>query len=181
MRSADGRRRKRRQRRPEMLLDLRRDVDRFARQDVCDPFRGPAALGGIVDQASGWSATEFDRVVGQRAAEIMPVAAHGERGGADRAAEVEGKDLDSADSGGTAAPSAPAAPTCRRRSDPPPAYGRHRRRGAKSGTASHPRSCRRTAAARRDARLASGPAQTADSGIMCARLSVETGGCRTLA
>jgi hypothetical protein len=30
---------------------------------------------------------------GQAAAEIVPVAAHGERGGADRAAEVEGEDL----------------------------------------------------------------------------------------
>jgi hypothetical protein len=30
---------------------------------------------------------------GQAAAEIVPVAAHGERRGADRAAEVEGEDL----------------------------------------------------------------------------------------
>ena len=78
------------------------------------------------------------RAVGQVAAEIVPVAAHGERGGADRAAEVEGKDLIVRDSGGTAAPSAPAAPTCRRRSGRPPAYGRHRRHGGKTGTGSQP-------------------------------------------
>ena len=120
-------------------------------------------------------------VVGERAAEIVPVAAHGERGGADRAAEVEGEDLRAGDSGGTAAPSAPAARSCRRRSGRRSACGRHRRHGARSGTASSLRSARRRAAAPSRCSSRSGPAQTAESGIMCARFSVETGGWRTLA
>ena len=39
--------------------------------------------------ASGVRATGSVAVAGERAAEIVPIAAHGERGGADRAAEVE--------------------------------------------------------------------------------------------
>ena len=43
--------------------------------------------------ASGCRATGSEALVGQRAAEIVPVAAHGERGRPDRAAEIEGEDL----------------------------------------------------------------------------------------
>ena len=43
-------------------------------------------------RASGCKATG-SALVGQRAAEIVPVAAHGERGGADRAAEIERENL----------------------------------------------------------------------------------------
>ena len=44
-------------------------------------------------RASGCKATGSVGVVGERAAEIVPVAAHRERRGADRAAEIEGEDL----------------------------------------------------------------------------------------
>ena len=44
-------------------------------------------------RASGCSATGSAASSDERAAEIVPVAAHGERRGADRAAEVEGEDL----------------------------------------------------------------------------------------
>ena len=54
-------------------------------------------------------------------------------------------------------------------------------REVRDGTGPILRSAQRTAAAHRDARPSTGPAHTADSGIMWARLSVEIGGCRTLA
>ena len=46
-------------------------------------------------RASGWRETVESAPLGQLAAEIMPVAAHGEGGGADRAPEIEGEDLGS--------------------------------------------------------------------------------------
>ena len=78
-----------------MLLGLGRDGHAFACQDRRDPFGGPAAFGGIVDRGERLQRDRLDRIVRERAAEIMPVAAHGERGRADRAAEIEGKDLGS--------------------------------------------------------------------------------------
>ena len=76
-----------------MIFCLRRDDDRFARKDVGDPFRRPGAFRGIIDHGQGLERDRLGGIVRQRAAEIMPVATHGERGRADRAAEVEGKDL----------------------------------------------------------------------------------------
>ena len=76
-----------------MLLHLRRDGDALARQDVDDPVGGPGALGNVMDARQRLQRHGGRRAVGQVAAEIMPVAAHGERCGADRAAEVEGENL----------------------------------------------------------------------------------------
>ena len=67
-----------------------------------------ARSAGSSMRASGCSDTVL-AIQPTGAAEIVPVAAHGERRGADRAAEIEGEDLGVARSGGTAAPSAPAA------------------------------------------------------------------------
>ena len=90
----DRRRGERGQRRPEMLLHLRRDGDASRapgwRRSIRPPRRARRRRRCA---ASGCSETEARRVVGQGAAEIVPVAAHGERGGADRAAEIEGEDL----------------------------------------------------------------------------------------
>ena len=166
----------RRERRPEMILGLRRDADLLARQDRGDPFRRPAAFGGIVDSRQRLQGDRLGRVFRERAAEIVPVAAHGERRGADRAAEVEGEDLGA----GVAAE-----------------LQRHQRQQhrfagagraddermadiadmeARSGTGSSLRSARRRAAAPFKWSSRGGPAQTAESGIMWARFSVETGG-----
>ena len=76
-----------------MILGLRRDADLLARQDRGDPFRRPAAFGGIVDSGQRLQGDRLGRVFRERAAEIVPVAAHRERRGADRAAEVEGENL----------------------------------------------------------------------------------------
>ena len=76
-----------------MILCLRRDADLLARENGGDPFRGPAALGRIVDQRQGLQCHGLGRIAGQSAAEIVPVPAHRERGGTDRTAEVEGKNL----------------------------------------------------------------------------------------
>jgi hypothetical protein len=76
-----------------MLLHLRRDRDAFAHQDRDDPVGRPGAFIGVVDAGERLERDGGVVAFGQPAAEIVPVAAHGERGGADRTAEVEGEDL----------------------------------------------------------------------------------------
>ena len=93
-----------------MLLHLGRHRDALAGEDVDDPVGGPRALRRVMDAGerlqrrpcSSSDAAPAMRgnglfiVVGSArgvAAEIVPVAAHRERGRADAAAEVEGKDL----------------------------------------------------------------------------------------
>jgi hypothetical protein len=55
--------------------------------------RRPGAFAGLVDSRQRLQGDGRARVVGQRAAEIVPVPAHGDRRRADRAAEIEGEDL----------------------------------------------------------------------------------------
>jgi hypothetical protein len=77
-----------------MLLHLGRDGDAFAHQDRAIQSAAQARSAGIVDPGQRLQRTRRrPGAFGQPAAEIVPVAAHGERGGADRAAEVEGEDL----------------------------------------------------------------------------------------
>ena len=132
-------------------------------------------------RASGCSATGSVGIVRQRAAEVVPVAAHRERGSTDRAAEIEGEDL--------GAGIAPELQRHQRQQHALAGAGRADDQGVadiadmegEAGTASSPRSWRRRAAVRPRCSSRSGPAQTAENGIMCARLSVEIGGWRTLA
>ena len=139
-----------------MILCFRRDDDRFAGQDVGDPFRRPGAFRGIIDSGQRLERDGLGRIVRQRAAEIMPVATHGERGRTDRAAEVEGEDL--------ATGIAAELQRHQRQQHGLAGAGRtHHQRVAdiahmkrKSETASPPRFAQRTALARRDARLARG-------------------------
>ena len=158
------------------------DVTAFLAPGGRDPFGRPGAFAGVDrSRSQRLQSQRLARLAGERAAEVMPVAAHGERGRTDRAAEVEGEDLRARDSAETAAPSAPAARTCRRRSARPPACGRRRRRAARAGTASRLRSAAKRSGGPSRCSLRSGPAQTAESGIMWARFRVEIGGWRTLA
>ena len=158
-------------------------VDSFAGENRRDPFRRPARSAGVRSiAASGCKRDRLDRVIRERAAEIVPVAAHGERRRADRAAEVEGEDLGTPDSAGTAAPSAPAARDLPAPVGPTtsvwptsPTWSEKPERRRAFGLA------RRAAAAPPRCSSRSGPAHTAESGIMWARLRVETGGWRTLA
>jgi len=85
---------------------------------VGDPFGRPGALAGIVDAGKRLQGNGLGDIVGERAAKIVPVATHGERGRADRTAEVEGEDLGARVAAKLQAPSAPAARSCRRQSDP---------------------------------------------------------------
>ena len=48
---------------------------------------------GLMDAGERLKRDEGVGRIGEAAAEVVPVATHGERGGADRAAEVEGEDL----------------------------------------------------------------------------------------
>src|ERR1700754_385626 len=76
-----------------MLLEVWRDGDGLAGQQGREPFGGPGAFARIVDPGQ-W--LQSDRPIFSTckcAPEIMPVTAHGEGGGADRPAEVEGEDL----------------------------------------------------------------------------------------
>ena len=65
----------------------------FAGQDGFDPFRRPGLFDIFVDPGERLQSHGFLRILRERAAEIMPVAAHGERRRPDRAAEIEGKNL----------------------------------------------------------------------------------------
>ena len=58
-----------------------------------NPFGRPGSLCRIDDRGERLQRDGLDRIVRERAAEVVPVAAHGERGGTDRAAEIEGEDL----------------------------------------------------------------------------------------
>ncbi len=76
-----------------MLLGVRRDGHAFAGQEGFDPFRRPGLFDIFVDPRQGLQSHGLFRVFRERAAEIMPVAAHGERRRPDRAAEIEGENL----------------------------------------------------------------------------------------
>src|SRR5262249_57217604 len=64
-----------------------------AGEDRVYTFRRRSAFGGIVDCRERLQRNRFEGVLGERAAEVVPVATHGECGYPDRAAEIEGKDL----------------------------------------------------------------------------------------
>ena len=68
-------------------------VTDFAPQERRDPFRRPGALAGIVHAREWLQGHRLGRLVGERAAEVMPVAAHRQRRGPDRAAEIESENL----------------------------------------------------------------------------------------
>ena len=76
-----------------MILDLGRDGDLLSLKDRGDPLGGPAAFGSVIDTGQRLQSYGRGGVVGQGAAEIMPVAAHGQRRRADRAAKIESEDL----------------------------------------------------------------------------------------
>ncbi len=81
------------QRGPEMVLHRRVDCDALAGEEAGDPLRRPGAFLRRLDARQRLQRHRLGHVGGQRAAKVMPVAAHGDRRGADRAAEVEGEDL----------------------------------------------------------------------------------------
>ena len=72
---------------------MRIDSNTFTGEYRSEPFGRPGALFGQVDLAKRLQLHAAIIVVGQTAAEILPVAAHSERGGTNAAAEVEGEDL----------------------------------------------------------------------------------------
>ena len=78
---------------PQMILHVRRYADLLAIEDCGDPFSRPAAFGVIVNVSERLKCDGLGRIVRQRTAEIMPVALHGQRRCADRAAEIESEDL----------------------------------------------------------------------------------------
>ena len=76
-----------------MLLEVWRDGDGLAGQQGRDPFGGPGAFARIVDPSQRLQSDRCIVFTCKCAPEIMPVAAHGEGGCADRPAKVEGEDL----------------------------------------------------------------------------------------
>jgi hypothetical protein len=61
-------------------------------EDRRQPFGRPGAFGWVVDTGERLE-LHAAGLVGEHPAEILPVAAHTDRGGADAAAEIEGEDL----------------------------------------------------------------------------------------
>ena len=76
-----------------MLLEIRRDGDGLAGEQGREPLRGPGAFAGIIDASQRLQSDGLARLARERAAEVMPVAAHGKGGRPDRPAKVEGEDL----------------------------------------------------------------------------------------
>ena len=76
-----------------MLLQFGGDGYRLAGENGGKPFRGPGAFAWIVDARQRLQADGLGRVCGERAAQIMPIAIHGECGRADRPPEIEREDL----------------------------------------------------------------------------------------
>src|SRR3546814_10981730 len=77
-----------------MLLGHRIDQYALTREDRREPFGRPCALAGLVDPGQRLQRdAEIEIVAVKRATEILPIAAHGQSGSTDRAAEIEGEDL----------------------------------------------------------------------------------------
>src|SRR3546814_5407308 len=76
-----------------MLLGRWVDGQALAGEDRGQPCRRPGALGGCVDMGQRLELDAVTGAFGQAPAEILPVAAAGDGGGADAAAEIEGEDL----------------------------------------------------------------------------------------
>ena len=81
--------RQRCQRRPDVFLHVRRDRHAFAHEDRHDPVRRPGAFIGVVDAGKRLQRNRCLCPFREAAAQVVPVAAHGEGGGADAAAEIE--------------------------------------------------------------------------------------------
>lgn len=91
----DWRRGQGRERRPEMLLDIRGDSNAFAYQNIHQPVGGPCPFWRVMDAGERLERHRVHQrcIVGERATQILPVATHGKRGGTDGTAEVEGENL----------------------------------------------------------------------------------------
>ena len=76
-----------------MILHLRRYRDLLSSQEGGDPVCGPAPLGDFVDGRQRLQHNRFPLLFPECAAEVMPIAVHRERRGADRTAKVEGEHL----------------------------------------------------------------------------------------
>jgi hypothetical protein len=76
-----------------MFLQLRGDGDRLPGEQGREPLRRPGALAGVVDVRQRLKGDGLIHIVRQRPAQVVPIAAHRERRGADRAPEIEGENL----------------------------------------------------------------------------------------
>ena len=64
-----------------MILGFRRDFDPLTAEDRGDPFCCPATLRRIVNRGKRLKLNEFRGFARQHAADVMPIAAHGDGGG----------------------------------------------------------------------------------------------------
>ena len=81
------------ERRPDMVAGGRADLDPLAAEQPGDPGSGPDPLGIFVDPRQRLQRDGQGVLARERAAEIVPIAAHGQRRRPDRAPEIEGEDL----------------------------------------------------------------------------------------
>jgi len=65
---------------PDMLLGLGRDRQPLAREDRRDPVGGPGAILRVPDTGERLEQDRSVRAFGQASAEVVPVAAHRQRG-----------------------------------------------------------------------------------------------------
>lgn len=72
----------------------KRTTRALAQEDVDDPVGGPGPFRNVMDERQRLELNGCGfRVVGERTAEVLPVAAHRQGCGADAAAEIEDEDL----------------------------------------------------------------------------------------
>ena len=76
-----------------MLLQFGGDGDGLPAEQRCYPFGCSGTLASVINARKRLQGDGSAGVAGQRAAEIVPVAAHGERSRADRTAVVECENL----------------------------------------------------------------------------------------
>ena len=76
-----------------MILGFRRDFDPLAAEDRSDPLCCPTTLRRIVNCRKRLKFDEFCGFSRQHAADVMPIATHGNGGGTYGAAKIEREDL----------------------------------------------------------------------------------------
>src|SRR6266403_5954928 len=76
-----------------MILCFRCDFDSLAAKNRSDPLCCPTTLRWVINRRKRLKFNEFRGFAREHAADVMPIAAHGDSGGAYRTAKIKGEDL----------------------------------------------------------------------------------------
>src|SRR5882762_2606367 len=76
-----------------MILCFRRDFDPLAAKKRSNPLCCPTTLRWVINRRKRLKFNEFRGITREHAADVMPIAAHGDGGGAYGTAKIEREDL----------------------------------------------------------------------------------------